>query len=120
MMVAVSLVIVLLCGTLVGAVEIASRYRDAPLRTLLSAPGIGYVLLNTAVAAAAYAVIRAMDWRFGVPETAPPVQVQTIQVLVAGLGSAVLLRSALFTVSQAGHDVQIGPAAVLDALKKVV
>lgn len=105
--------IVVALGCLVGAAELISRYRDRPT-SLLRVPGTwAYVLLNGSAAAGALLVIHIFDWKFGVR---PGPGVEATQVLVAGLGSMLVFRSALFTVRVGDEDVAVGFSTLLYSL----
>jgi hypothetical protein len=92
--------------------ELVARYRDAPTRALFTLPALLYVLLNSAASAAALFAIAVFDWTFGV-DAANTQAVTWTQLLVAGFGSMVLFRSALFVVRVGENDFQMGPGAVL-------
>jgi hypothetical protein len=102
--------IVALFGGLVGAGELVSRYRDAPARSVWNWPAIFYILLNTGASVAALALIRVFGWDFGAAGEEP---VRWTQVMVAGFGSIVFFRSALFTVRLGDQDVGVGPVRFL-------
>lgn len=104
---------VILIGALVGAGEIVSRYKDAPGTALRLTSAWLYVLLNGAAAWLALYISRAMGWTFGGNTTD---QQAVFQVLVAGFGAMVFLRSSLFTVRIGETEVGIGPSAMLTAL----
>lgn len=101
-----------LLGALVGFGELASRYRDRPSALLAVAGAWLYLFINVAAALGALVLVRAFGWTFGAPGGA----VRVVQVLVAGLGSAALFRSALFTVRMGGEDVPVGPSVLLTTL----
>lgn len=105
--------IVVALGCLVGATELISRYRDRPA-SLLRVPGAWvYVLINGGAAAGALLVIHTFGWKFGVH---PGDGIVTTQVLVAGLGSLLVFRSALFTVRVGDEDVAVGLSTLLSSL----
>lgn len=103
-------------GGVVGAAELAARYRDDPAAALQTPPGLAYVAINSAAATAALVIVEAFGWTFGLGPDESAVQVHTVQVLVAGLGSAALFRSSLFTVRQGDQEIGIGPSALLTSL----
>jgi len=98
-------------GGLVGGVELAARYRHAPVRAATSWSGGFYILLNVAASWAAFSLLDA----FSVFDLTKPDQ-QIKAMLTAGFGSLVFMRSSLFKVRVGDSDVGIGPAAVLDTL----
>jgi hypothetical protein len=107
-------------GCCVGVTELGARYRDDPVAALRTLPGLMYVTVNGAAAVAALVIVRAFGWTFGLPRGASELQVQVIQVLVAGIGSAALFRSSLFTVRQGDQEIGIGPSALLTGLLGMV
>ncbi|MDA0160413.1 hypothetical protein OM076_09060 [Solirubrobacter ginsenosidimutans] len=70
--------------------------------------------------AAAFGVIQAFGWRFGLDATASETAVATLQVIVAGLAAAARFRSSLFTTRVGNQDVGVGPSALLDTLLNAV
>lgn len=109
-------VIACLVGALVGAAELASRYRDRPA-SLVNAPGAwAYVLLNAAASGVALLLVRTFDWRFGATTGE---SIGAIQVLVASLSALALFRSSLLTVRIGGQDVGVGPSTLLATLLTV-
>ena len=109
-----------LLGGAVGATELAARYRDDPVAALRTLPGVVYVIVNIAAAVAALVIVKAFGWTFGLASDASALQVQVVQVLVAGVGSAALFRSSLFTVHQGDQEIGIGPSALLASLLGLV
>jgi hypothetical protein len=100
-------------GALVGAGELAGRYRDRPWE-VIRGPGVLYVALNAAMALGALALIRSFGWRFGVdPSDGDSGALLATQLLVAGFGSAALFRTSLFTVRVGDEDIGVGPSAFL-------
>lgn len=105
--------IVVAIGCLVGAAELISRYRDRPT-SLIRVPGTwAYVLLNGSAAAGALLLIHAFGWKIGAKSAG---SVETAQVLVAGFGSMMVFRSALFTIRVGDEDVAVGPSTLLFSL----
>jgi len=102
---------VLMLGVGAGVAELVSRYRDAPARALISFPGLVYLALNAAAAAATLFIIDVFGWKFGVAANTGAVRVT--QVLVAGFGALALLRSSLLNVRIGDQDVSVGPGGVL-------
>jgi hypothetical protein len=98
-------------GGLVGAVEILGRYRHAPFRAVLTWNGILYIVINLGAAWAAYYMLGA----FQVFEKTAVAKDLT-QILTAGFGSLVFMRSSIFKVRVGESDIGIGPAAILDTL----
>jgi len=102
-------VIVALFGGLVGASELVSRYRDAPLPSLRTLPAIAYILLNAAASLGALALIHVYGWTFGVTGDGA---IRVTRVLVAGVGAITLFRSSL-KVRVGDRDIGLGLAGVL-------
>jgi hypothetical protein len=98
-------------GGLVGVVELLGRYRHAPVRAVLTWSGFSYICINVGAAWAAYYMLDA----FAVFERVTVAKDLT-QVLTAGFGSLVFMRSSFFKVRVGDSDIGIGPAAILDTL----
>ncbi len=103
-------------GLLVGIGELTSRYRDAPMVSIRSWPGMAYLAVNAAVSVWAFSLAQMFGWTVGVDASADPDKVAMAQVLAAGFGAMALLRSAIFTVRVSGTDVAVGPAQVIQVL----
>jgi hypothetical protein len=54
-----------LLGAVVAMMELASRYRDAPLRSIATGAGAVYVLVNAVAAGIGLAVVRSAGLDFG-------------------------------------------------------
>jgi len=100
-------------GGLVGAGELVARYRDAPGRALVTAPGAAYVLVNLVASATALGALRSLDVRMGF-ESGPAAA--WAQTLSAGLGSMAVLRTSFFTARRGEQDFHIGPSGFLQIL----
>ena len=105
-----------LFGACVAIGELVSRYRDEPVRALLTPSAVLYVALNAGASLAALALIRAFGWTFGVTGTSDDAAVRWTQTLVAGFGALALFRSSLFTVRVGDKDVGVGPSAFLQSV----
>jgi len=106
--------IVAASGGTVGAVELLGRYPYAPLRAVFSGSGLAYVVVNILAAVAAYYLV--CDSGFHLfAETAQPKK-QVYEVLTAGFGALVFMRSSVFKTRVGDAEVGIGPAALLDTL----
>lgn len=102
-------------GLAVGGTDIVSRYRDSPLRALMTPPALLYLLINAIAAMVALVICQKFDWEFGAES---PDQVLLRQVLVAGFGAMALFRTSLFltTVGEGENDeIDVGPSSVLKA-----
>jgi hypothetical protein len=107
-------------GGLLGATEILSRYRDEPLRCVLSWPGLFYILVNMSASLAAFCLSKVFGWTvdfgsFASGELKAVLQEWTM-VLVAGLSAMALFRSSLFIKKVGDRDIGIGPGSVLTTL----
>ena len=105
-------VIVALFGLGIGLGELVSRYRDAPLRAVGSAPALLYMVVNACAALGALALIRVFEVDFGIGVEKVE-QVRWTQLFVAGFASMALFRSSLFTVRVGDQDIGIGPSSFL-------
>ena len=100
-------------GALVGLGSIISRYRDEPFHVLRTLPAIFYMLLNAAVSVFALYLARVYSWGFGMTGDEP---VRWAQVLGAGTGAMILIRSSFLTVHNGSENIQIGPNSLLQSL----
>jgi hypothetical protein len=100
-------VIVFALGGLLGATEVLGRYTDSPMAALKSPGAFVYVLVN------GFASVIAL---YLILQLAPEIKNPIYQVLLAGLGAMVFLRSSLFKAKVADQDVAVGPVIVLDTL----
>jgi hypothetical protein len=98
-------------GGIVGGVEILGRYRHSPVRAILTLSGFSYILINIGASWAAYYMLIAFEVFKNTV-----VAKDLIQVLTAGFGSLVFMRSSVFKVRVGDSDIGIGPAAILDTL----
>jgi hypothetical protein len=105
---------VALLGVLVGAAELISRYRDAPVRAVYNLPAAIYIALNLCASLAALALIHLYGWTFGVNGAAAQ---RWAQVGVAGTSAMALFRTSLFTVRVADHDIAVGPSTFLQIFR---
>jgi hypothetical protein len=105
-------------GILVGAIELASRYRDKPLALAGLMGAWAYVAVNAAASGLALMVARAFGWTFGVSDNGDRVMI--VQVVICGLGAMAVFRSAFVQVKVGDQDTAIGPNAVLAALLTII
>ena len=112
-------------GGLLGATEIIGRYRDEPLKCLITIPGIIYMVVNICASMSAYALAQVFGWKIdlgaatGHTAGAQTPSEQWTMVLVTGLSAMALFRSSLFIRKVGDKDVGIGPGAVLATLLEV-
>ncbi len=98
-----------LLGSLLGVAELLARYRDRPWRLVSQGAAWFYVMLNAGASVVALVLIDIFGWNFGQDGSTRA----ATQVLVAGLGSAVLFRSSLFLVKVGDENVGMGPSLIL-------
>jgi hypothetical protein len=96
-------------GGSVGAGELISRYKDSPGRAVGSLGGMAYIGLNAVASISALALLRLFNVDFGASDT----EAEWLQVLAAGFGAMVVLRSSLFIARVGDQDVGVGPSGVL-------
>ena len=106
----------LIFGTLVGVAEIASRYRDEPLKAVLSPFGLIYEALNGFLSVLAIFLIFYYETRFETVASDP-----LLAALTAGFGAAVVMRTRIAVLkSPDGSDIAVGPDQVITTLLQVV
>lgn len=103
-------------GALVGAMEIAQRYRAEPLSAVANPWGLGCIALNTSVSLGAFWAVRASDLA---------AEVSGLELVkwavLAGVGASVLLRAKLFDIRLAdGKAAALGPEIVVQTLLEVL
>jgi hypothetical protein len=103
---------VALLGAFTGAAELIGRYRDAPSRALRTGGALVYIIVNLVAAIAALFLIQ----KIGVIQETDVSKRAIYEVLIAGVGSIVFLRSSLFKATINEAEVSIGPAFLLDIL----
>jgi hypothetical protein len=112
----IDFLVVFALGALIGSVEILSRYKDAPFKVALSAPGLVYTGLNALVALSALLIVRLFGWTFSDnPQNSTEI-IRWTQVLVSGLAAMTLFRSSLFYFHLGDQDISVGPNAILQIL----
>lgn len=100
-----------LIGLGTGATELMSRYRDRPFDAVISAPGLGYMMVNAAAAVLAFYFLTL--WQ-------KPEGDSAVRVLTAGIGAMAVFRSGLFTTRVGGQDIPIGPNFILKTILDVL
>jgi hypothetical protein len=99
-----------LFGSVIGASELISRYRDAPVRALLNSAAGAYLLVNAIVSACTYGLLTNYGRTFIPALTADPL----MRSIVAGFGAMAVLRSKFFTLrTEKGEDISVGPDAAI-------
>jgi hypothetical protein len=94
---------------------LVSRYKDAPLRVLLTVPAVFYIGLNGTAAAIAMAVVHKVPWLSDDGDASAPSRL-LIRALVAGTSAMAVIRASLFTIRVGNTDVSVGPAAFLQII----
>lgn len=99
-----------LLGMVTAFAEIISKFRDEPIKALRMPHALLYHLLNGAIAAFALKVMIV----FSDAEILANGQQQLKAVVIAGLGSMLIMRSKLFNIKVAGEDVSFGPEQIIN------
>jgi hypothetical protein len=107
-------VVVAASGAAVGTIELLGRYPYAPLRAVFSGSGLVYVFINLLAAIAALHLVG--EQGFAVfKDTAAPLR-GLYELLTAGFGALVFMRSSVFKARVGDAEVGVGPAALLDTV----
>ncbi len=105
-----------LCGMLVGATEIISRYRDEPLHACRSPYGLIYVFLNGALSLIALMILYRYPAKF-----AAVAGDGLLAAIAAGFGAAAVMRAKVAVIKGADEkDISIGPDFVIRILLRTV
>jgi hypothetical protein len=107
---------VVLIGSVVGYSELATRYRDVPSAVIRILGAWIYILVNGSAAALALYVVRVFSWDFGAQAADSR---SFLQVLLAGFGALIVLRSSFFSVRVGEQDISLGPALLLNSLLSI-
>jgi hypothetical protein len=91
-------------GSVVGASELISRYKDAPESALKTWPAIFYINVNSAASLGALGLIRT-NGLFGAS--------RWMQILMAGVSAMAFFRTSLFIIRAGDRDVGVGPNGFL-------
>jgi hypothetical protein len=98
---------VFIVGALAGLAEFLGKFRDEPIKVLRTAQALTYLSFNGLIAVFAYVVLVAY-------ETATVSLLDQIKVVVvAGLGSMLIMRSRLFNVKIGNEDYAFGPDQII-------
>jgi hypothetical protein len=101
-----------LIGAAVGLGELVSRYRDEPVRAVVTWPAGLYIAINGAASVFALYALIALGAQPGEHDA----QGSFLVVLAAGFGAMAVFRSALFTIRVGDTDIGVGPVAFLDII----
>lgn len=109
--------IAFLCGALVGASELVTRYRDEPLNALLKNPfGPIYIAVNGYLSFLAVLLILRYPAQF------PAISKDALLIgITAGFGAIVVMRTRLAVIKGGDNrDISIGPDAVITGMLQMV
>ena len=111
-------VLVFLFGCALGATELLSRYRDAPLRVIGARAAFIYEGVNGVIGVLALILVHtvAADLIPGAPGT---IDRAVYEVLIAGFGGAAFFRTAIARTRVGDQDVGVGPSFVIETLLAV-
>jgi len=105
-----------LFGGLVGVSEIASRYRDEPLKSVMSPYGLIYCLLNGYIAVLAFFLIVNFPGTFG-----SLAKNDFLAAVAAGFGSTIVMRSRIVIIKTAdGNEESVGPDYVIKIVLQII
>ncbi len=111
-----AIVAAFLFGSLVGMSEIASRYRDEPLKAVVSPYGLIYCLLNGYISILALFLIFNFASLFGSISTS-----NFLAAVTAGFGSTIVMRSRIAIIKTAdGKEESVGPDYVIKILLQII
>lgn len=104
-------------GALAGFSEIASRYRDEPLRAVGNLYGASYLSANGLASVAAYGFLLRYPKAILAPISGDPL----MAALTAGFGAMFILRSKLFIFrADDGKEYPIGPSIVVETVLRML
>ncbi|MCA1556661.1 MAG: hypothetical protein LC747_08240 [Acidobacteria bacterium] len=95
-------------GMLTAFAEIIGKFSDEPIKSLRTPHALFYHLLNGSISALALFVLKT----YGMLPTNNQEKLQL--VLIAGLGSMLVMRSKLFNLKIGGEDVALGPEQIIN------
>lgn len=104
-----------LTGFLTAAVELFSRYRDEPFKTVFRSHfGWFYLLLNGILGLTAYLIL----YYTGVKEVHV---LQLLKIAIGGgFGAALIIRARVISAKVGDQDISIGPGYVVDQLLSII
>jgi hypothetical protein len=103
-------------GALAGSTELIGRYRDNPAATIMTLPGLLYIVINASISLAAFWLLLSGQLASFVSTPTPGHDQMLYTVLLAGLGSMAFFRTSLFSVRVRDTDIAVGPAVILQVL----
>jgi hypothetical protein len=101
-----------LVGCITGIAELLSRYKDSPAGVFRISSAWIYIALNGAASILAFFVINVFHIQFGFSDTEPE-KIILAQVICAGFGALIIIRSNLSFKSGTG-EIKVGPSQALD------
>lgn len=107
-------------GLLVGVGDLVLRYLNMSRRALYSWAAFFYIAMHVVSAFLALSLIREFGFTFGLDSQESTITLGIAQVFVAAFGSALFLRSSLFSVSVGNQEVMVGPAYLLLVFRTAV
>jgi hypothetical protein len=114
-----AMVLAFLCGAFVGLTEIASRYPDEQMKSILSPDGLVYLLCNGAISA--FAIILIFHFRDTVPAFAGFRGNSLGAALAAGFGATAIMRTRFAVIKGSDNkDISIGPDIVINLLLAMI
>lgn len=114
-----ALILAFLCGAFVGLTEIASRYPDEQMKSILSPDGLVYLLCNGAIST--FALILIFHFRNTVPAFASFKANSLGAAIAAGFGATAIMRTRLAVIKGSDNkDISIGPDIVINLLLAMI
>lgn len=115
----VSYVFCFLLGYLIGAVEITSRYRDAPSTALTYKAGLLYCGINGIICCVALFLSREFYLTPELDESYSDIAQSTSEILAASLGATVILRSSFLKLKGENGDIDFGLNIIINKILNV-
>ncbi|MGE3109475.1 MAG: hypothetical protein AB7G11_05955 [Phycisphaerales bacterium] len=102
-----------LIGAIAASIEIATRFRDEPVKALSYRESIAYLTVNFLVGALAFQIAWAS-------QASPSADQAPMFASLAGLGATMLIRAKVITLKISGQEVGIGPGLIVDKLLRAL
>lgn len=96
-----------LLGMTTALAEVIGKFSDEPIKSLGTPHAVAYLLFNGLIAAFALHVVMIYEMPVGTAQD------ELKAVIVAGLGSMLIMRSKLFNIKVGGEDVAFGPDQII-------
>lgn len=108
-------------GFIVGAIEVAYRYKDAPLSSIRTTPGIGYITLNGFFAVIGLYLIHVFKWNATLDDADTLASMYTQDVLLASFSSMAVMRGAFMNIRNgSGEEIPFGPNLLIERLLQML